>query len=168
MPNIPEQKKNRRLFLIWKHCDVKNKTFPRLFLKNAWKPLNFTQIIAPEKVCPSVEQNDIDTYRVLIKDGKYIGKLTCSTHGLNVFWKENHPNLRAFSTKWTFLQFYVNFITSSYRTKQFSDQTVCILGFLMYQLFECHGSDILMNSLIFGGQMTVETVPASLNFLAQG
>jgi hypothetical protein len=32
----------------------------------------------------------------------------------------------------------------------------------MYQLFEYHGQDILMNSLIFGGQMTVETVPASL------
>jgi hypothetical protein len=70
MPNILEQK-NRRLFLIWKHCDVMNKTFSRLFLKNAWKPLNFTQIIAPEKVCPSVEQNEIDIYRVLIKDGKY-------------------------------------------------------------------------------------------------
>jgi hypothetical protein len=31
----------------------------------------------------------------------------------------------------------------------------------MYQSFECHGQDILMNSLIFEGQMTVETVPAS-------
>jgi hypothetical protein len=65
------QKKNRRLFLIWKHCDVMNKTFSRLFLKNAWKPLIFTQIIAPEKVCPSVEQNKIYIYCVLIKDGKY-------------------------------------------------------------------------------------------------
>jgi hypothetical protein len=33
----------------------------------------------------------------------------------------------------------VNFITSPYSTKQFLDQTECILGFLMYQLFECHG-----------------------------
>jgi hypothetical protein len=32
----------------------------------------------------------------------------------------------------------------------------------MYRLFECHGLDILTNSLIFGGQMTVETVLASL------
>jgi hypothetical protein len=132
MSNIPE-KKNWRFFLIWKHCDVMNKTFSRLFFKNAWKLLNFIQIIAPEKVCSSVEQNEIYIYRVLIKDGKYTGKWTCSTHGLDVFWKENHPNLRVFSTKLTFLQFYINFITSSYRTKQFSDQTVCILGFLMYQ-----------------------------------
>jgi hypothetical protein len=35
------------------------------------KPLNFTQIIAPEKMCPSVEQNEIDIYRTLIKDEKY-------------------------------------------------------------------------------------------------
>jgi hypothetical protein len=53
------------------HCDVMNKTFSRLFLKNASKPLNFTKIIAPEKVCPSVEQSEIDIYRVLIEDGKY-------------------------------------------------------------------------------------------------
>jgi hypothetical protein len=59
MPNIPEHK-NQRLFLIWEHYDIMNKTFSSLFLKKAWKPLNFTQIIAPEKVCPSVEQNEID------------------------------------------------------------------------------------------------------------
>jgi hypothetical protein len=53
------------------------KTFSRLFLKYALKPLNFTQIIAPENVCPSVEQNEIDRYRVLIKDGKYTRKRTC-------------------------------------------------------------------------------------------
>jgi hypothetical protein len=140
MPCVPEQK-NRRLFLIWQYCDVMNKNFSRLFLKNAWKPLNFIQIIAPEKVCPSVEQNEIDIYRVLIKEGKYTLKWTCSTHGLYVFWKENHPNLCVFSTKLTFLQCYVSFITSSYSTKQLLDQTVCtcILCFLMYQLFECHG-----------------------------
>jgi hypothetical protein len=69
MPSIPEQK-NQRLFLLWEHCDVMNKTFTRLFLKDAWKPLNFIQIIAPEKVCPSVEQNEIDIYSVLITDGK--------------------------------------------------------------------------------------------------
>jgi hypothetical protein len=109
-----------------------NKTFSRLFLKNAWKPLNFIQIIAPEKVCPSVEQNEIDIYCVLIKDGKYTWKWTCSTHGLYVFWKENHPNLCVFSMKLTFLQFYVNFITSSYSTKQFLDQTECILCLLIY------------------------------------
>jgi hypothetical protein len=34
------------------------------------------QSIAPEKVCSSVEQNEIDVqvYHVLIKDGKYIQK----------------------------------------------------------------------------------------------
>jgi hypothetical protein len=138
MPSIPEQK-NRRLFLIWEHSDVMKKTFSRRFLKIAWKPLNFIQIIAPEKVCPSVEQNEMDIYRVSIKDGKYTLKWTCSTHGLYVFWKKNHPNLCAFSTKLAFLQFYVNLITSSYSTKQFLDQTECILCFLMYQLFECHG-----------------------------
>jgi hypothetical protein len=90
-------------------------------------------------VCPSVEQNEIDIYCVVTKDGKYTWKWTCSTHGLYVFWKENHPNLRVFSTKLTFLQFYVNFITSSYSTKQFLDQTECILVFLVYRLFECHG-----------------------------
>jgi hypothetical protein len=88
-------------------------------------------------VCPSVEQNEIDIYRVLTKDRKYTWKWTCSTHGLYVFWKENHPTLRGFfSTKLTFVQFYVNFITSSYSSKQFLDQSECILGFLMYQLFE--------------------------------
>jgi hypothetical protein len=116
-----------------------NKTFSRLFLKNAWKPLNLTQIIAPEKVCPSVEQNEINIYRVLIKDGKYTWKSTCSTNGLYVSWKENHQNLHIFSTKLTILQFYVNFITFLYSTKQLLDQTECILGFLMYQIFECHG-----------------------------
>jgi hypothetical protein len=131
-------KKNRKLFLTCEHWDVMNKTFSRLFLKNAWKPLNFKQIIAPEKVCPSVEQNEIDMYRVLTKDGKYTRKWTCSTNGLYVFWKENHLNLCVFSTKLTFLQFYVNFITSSYSTKQFFDQTECILCFLMYQLLEYH------------------------------
>jgi hypothetical protein len=48
-----------------------NKTFSRFFVKNASKPLNLAQIIAPEKVCPFVEQNEIDIYRVLIKDEKY-------------------------------------------------------------------------------------------------
>jgi hypothetical protein len=48
-----------------------NKTFSRLFLQNASKPLNLTQIIALEKVCPSVEQNEIDIYCVVTKDGKY-------------------------------------------------------------------------------------------------
>jgi hypothetical protein len=94
-----------------------NKTFSRLFLKkNASKPLNLTQIIAPEKVCPSVKQNKIDIYRVLIKYGEYTWKWICSTHGLYVFWKENHPKLRVFSMKLTFLQLYVNFITSLYST----------------------------------------------------
>jgi hypothetical protein len=50
---------------------------------------------------------------------KYAWKWTYSTHRLYVFWKENHPNLCAFSTKLTSLQFYVNFINSSYSTKQF-------------------------------------------------
>jgi hypothetical protein len=35
------------------------------------KAINLTQIIAPEKECPSVEQIEIDIYRVLIKDEKY-------------------------------------------------------------------------------------------------
>jgi hypothetical protein len=57
-----------------------------------------------------------------------------------MFSERKTTHLRAFfPTKFTFLQFYVNFITSSYSTKQFLDQTECILGFLMYQLFECHG-----------------------------
>jgi hypothetical protein len=77
-------------------------------------------------VCPFVEQNEIDIYRVLIKDEKYSWKWTCSTHGLYVFWKENHPNLRVFSTKLTFLQFYVN----SWSTKGFLDQTKCIWVFV--------------------------------------
>ena len=131
MPNIPEQK-NRRLLLIWEHYDVMNNTLSRLFLKSASKTLNLTQIFAPEKVCPSVEQCEIDIYRVLLKDGKYTWKWTCSTHGMYVFWKENHPNLRGFSTKLTFLHFCVNFISFSYSTKQFSDQTGCISGILMY------------------------------------
>jgi hypothetical protein len=54
--------------------------------------------------------------------------------------------LHAFSTKLTFLQFCVNFFSSLYSTKQFLNQTECILGFPMYQLFECHGYDIQMNS----------------------
>jgi hypothetical protein len=62
MPSIPEQE-NQRLFLIWEHYDIMNKTFPHLFLTNAWKLLNFTQIIALEKVCPSIEQNKIDIYQ---------------------------------------------------------------------------------------------------------
>jgi hypothetical protein len=40
--------------------------FPAFFLKNAGKLLNFRQIFAPEKMCPSVEQNKIDTYLPLI------------------------------------------------------------------------------------------------------
>jgi hypothetical protein len=44
-----------------------NKTFSRLFLKS----LNLKEIIVPEKVCPSVKQNEIDIYRLLIEDGKY-------------------------------------------------------------------------------------------------
>jgi hypothetical protein len=134
MPSIPEQKKVKvipYLRALWRH---EYKTFSRLFLQNAWKLLNFIQIIDPEKMCPSVEQNEIDIYRVSIKDGKYTWKWTCSMHGLYVFWKENHPNFYAFSMKLTFLQFYVNFIT-----KQFLDQTKYILCFLMYQLLECHG-----------------------------
>jgi hypothetical protein len=52
-----------------------NKTFSLLFLKNACKPLNtMTQITALDKVCPSVQQNKIDTYRLLIEDGKYTKK----------------------------------------------------------------------------------------------
>jgi hypothetical protein len=95
----------------------------------------------PEKVCPSIEQNEIDIYCVLIKDGKYTWKWTCSTNKRYVFWKENHPNLHFVSTKLTFLQFYVNFITSLYNRKQFLDQTECISSFHMtlYQLFECQG-----------------------------
>jgi hypothetical protein len=50
MPNIPEQK-NRRLFLIWEHCDVVNKTFSRIFLKNAWKP-KFHTDVCPGKGVP--------------------------------------------------------------------------------------------------------------------
>jgi hypothetical protein len=159
MPSIPAQK-NWRSFLAWEHCDVMNKTSSRVFLKNAWKPLNFIHLIAPEKVCPSVEQNKIVIYRVLIKDEKYTGKWTCSTYGLYVFLKENLPNLCVFSTKLTFLQFYVNFITSLYSKKQLLDQTGCILCFLCISYLNA----ILTNSLIFGGQMTVETVSASLYF----
>jgi hypothetical protein len=134
-----------------------NKTFSCLFLKNAWKPLNFIQIIAPEKVCPSVKQNEIDKYRVSIKDGKYTWKWTCSTHGLYVFWKENHPNLCAFSIKLTFLQFYLNFITSSYSINPSTDLaqfhgTVCFFrlfysfhNFLDFQLFrpKYHWRDLI-------------------------
>jgi hypothetical protein len=35
----------------------------------------------------------------------------------------------------------------------------------MYSLFEIHGWDIQMNSFIFGGQMAVETVPASFDLM---
>jgi hypothetical protein len=115
------------------------KPFPASFLENAWKPLKLTHIIAPEKVCPSVEQNEIDIYRLLIKGGKYTWKWTCSMHGLYVFWKKSHPNLHVFSTKLTFSQIYGNFIISVYSTEQFVDQIECIFVFLMYPLFECHG-----------------------------
>jgi hypothetical protein len=113
-------------------------------------------------VCPSVQQNKIDTYRLLIEDGKYTKKWTCSTNGLYVFWKKNHPNLCVFWTKMIFLQLYVNFIISLYSTEPFLDQTECILDFLMSPLFECHSWDTFLNSLILGGQMAVETVLASL------
>jgi mannosyltransferase OCH1-like enzyme len=51
MPSIPEQNKLKAipyLIAMWHHGPT--------FLKNTWKPLNLTQIIGVEKVCPSVEQ----------------------------------------------------------------------------------------------------------------
>jgi hypothetical protein len=86
--------------------------FPAFFSKNAWKPSNLKQIIAPEKVCPSVEQTEIDIDRALIENGKYTLKWTCSTHGLYIFWKENRQILHVFSTKLAFVQFYGNFMIS--------------------------------------------------------
>jgi hypothetical protein len=57
--------KNQKVspYLIALICDIMNKTYLlSLFLKNARKLLNLTQVIAPEKVCASVEQNQIDVY----------------------------------------------------------------------------------------------------------
>jgi hypothetical protein len=114
-------------------------------------------------VCPSVEQNEIDIFRILKEDGKYNWKCTCSTNGLYVFWKEKHLNLCGFffSMKLAFLLFYGNFNISSYSKEHFLDQIKCILGFPMYPLIECNGLGTTLNSLIFLCHMTIQTVPAS-------
>jgi hypothetical protein len=116
------------------------KPLPAFSSKMLKKPLNFTQIIAPEKVWPSVEQNEIDIYCVLIRNEKYAWKLTCSTHGLYVFWKKTTQTCTFFQRIWHIC----NFMSTSLprriaQNSFFLDQTECILGFLMYHLFECHG-----------------------------
>jgi hypothetical protein len=68
---------------------------------------------------------------------------------LYVFWKENNTDLRVFQKKKIFLQFYINFIISSYSTTEFLDQFEIILGFLMYPLHECHSWDTVINPLFF-------------------
>jgi hypothetical protein len=66
-------------------------------------------------------------------------KWTWLAHGLYVFWKEIHSNLHIFFNKISILQFNGNFMIPMHITEQVLDQIVCISGFHMYSLFECHG-----------------------------
>jgi hypothetical protein len=74
MPNIPE--KNRRLFLIWKHCDVMNKTFSRIFLKKCLKTVKFHTDYCSGKGVP-------------IRRAKWNSYISCIDKRWTIYWKIN-------------------------------------------------------------------------------
>jgi hypothetical protein len=128
------------LVLIWEHCDVLNETFSRLFLKKCLKTVKFNTVYCSGKglsICRAIWNwyiscidkrlkiylniNLLDAWAVCFLNRK-APECACCFNKINILFK-----------------IYVNFITSSYSTRQVLDQIKCILGFLMYQLFDCHG-----------------------------